>query len=195
MDRNALRYIVAALALVLLIGMVLTGLLIKYVLPPGSGGRLGGPALVLWGLDRHDWGAVHWWIALVLLIITLVHLLLHWTWVVTLPNRWLRGSKAGSAPPSPRARARALVIFLLAVAGLTGGWLGLARSQVTQRERQHLGRQESRQDYDRAGGRGRGQQMDMGTESVAPPTEEADDQRGSGQGRQHRGGRGGGGGT
>jgi hypothetical protein len=191
MNRNTLRYIVAALALVLLIGMVLTGLLIKYILPPGSGGRLGGPALVLWGLDRHDWGAIHWWIALALLIITLVHLLLHWTWVVTLPSRWLRGYKTGSAPPGPRARAWALVIFLLAIAGLTGGWLGLARSQVTQREPQHLGRQ----NVDRPGGRGRGQQMDRGNQSVAPQTEETGDRRGAGQGRQRRGGRGGGEGT
>jgi len=36
------------------------GLLIHYVLPP-SGGR--GRALTLWGMDRHDYGNVHFYLA------------------------------------------------------------------------------------------------------------------------------------
>jgi len=69
----------------LLASMVSTGLLMRYPLPPGSG-REGYQFL---GLGRHDWGAVHFWIALALLAGIALHLYLQWTWIrVTSPQFW-----------------------------------------------------------------------------------------------------------
>jgi hypothetical protein len=45
----------------------------RYLLPPGSG-RLE----ILWGMSRHEWGEVLFWIAVTLAAVLTLHLLLHW---------------------------------------------------------------------------------------------------------------------
>jgi len=64
MRRPTLNLLVDTTAFVGFVLLVSTGVLVRYVLPPGSGGR----ALV-WGLDRHAWGAVHLWVAAVFLAV------------------------------------------------------------------------------------------------------------------------------
>jgi hypothetical protein len=61
----------------LMVGMVATGYLLRFPLPPGTN-----KSLTLWGLTRHQWGDVHFWISLALLGVILVHVVLHWQWVV-----------------------------------------------------------------------------------------------------------------
>jgi hypothetical protein len=64
--------------------------LVRYVLPPGSGHHTR-----LWGLDRHEWGTVHFWIALGFLAVLALHLFLHWRWIVcVLRGRPRQGSGA-----------------------------------------------------------------------------------------------------
>jgi len=58
--------------------LVTTGVLMRYVLPPGSGRRA-----AIWGLDRHGWGDLHFWIAVVFFTILALHLILHWKWIVS----------------------------------------------------------------------------------------------------------------
>jgi hypothetical protein len=67
--------------LIAFIGFVLltsTGILMRYVLPPGSGRWK-----VIWGLDRHEWGSIHFWISIIFLSILTIHLILHWRWIMT----------------------------------------------------------------------------------------------------------------
>jgi hypothetical protein len=54
-----------------------TGVLMRYVLPPGSG-----HFSTVWGLDRHEWGGLHFWIAICFFGTLALHLVLHWNWVV-----------------------------------------------------------------------------------------------------------------
>ena len=56
-----------------------TGVLMRYVLPPGSG-----RSFTIWTLDRHEWGSIHFWIAIAFLAVLAFHLFLHWRWIVTL---------------------------------------------------------------------------------------------------------------
>ncbi len=84
--------------------LVSTGLLMRYVLPEGTG-RFG----TLFGLTRHDWGAVHFWIALAMMTIVAVHLLMHWRWIVAV----VKGCRKDSAV---RARTAAGVA-VIALAG------------------------------------------------------------------------------
>jgi hypothetical protein len=49
----------------------------RYVLPPGSGRRV-----AIWGLDRHGWGDLHFWIAVAFFALLALHLVLHWKWIV-----------------------------------------------------------------------------------------------------------------
>jgi len=91
MSRTALNAIVDAVAYAGLVALATTGLMLRFQMPPGSGGLHGmgsgagagsRPVTVVWGLSRHEWGSVHYWIALVLMAVLAGHLILHWKWIV-----------------------------------------------------------------------------------------------------------------
>ena len=84
MKRSELNFFIDAVAFLGLILLVSTGLIMRFVLPPVYGGRSGGEGpSMLWGWDRHQWGDFHFWISAVLLIVMVVHLFLHWKWIVS----------------------------------------------------------------------------------------------------------------
>jgi len=83
MRRNTLNFLIDTLALLGLFVLIATGLVIRFVLPPGTGGRHGGHGLQLWGMGRHDWGDVHFWTSVIVGVLLLIHLVLHWSWVCT----------------------------------------------------------------------------------------------------------------
>ena len=85
---------------IMLVSMI--GLIMKYILPPGSGGgRHGGEggefAETFFWLTRHEWGGLHSQIAVVLLSLLAVHLLLHWTWIKGRFQAPLQKNKARTA--------------------------------------------------------------------------------------------------
>lgn len=102
MNRSRINLVLDVLSFVLLAALLQTGLIMRYALPPGSGGRGGGPGLRVWGWTRHDWGDVHTWIAYALVATMAAHVVLHWTWVcvqmrrlvgrrhAAVPGRWWR---------------------------------------------------------------------------------------------------------
>jgi hypothetical protein len=77
MKRTDLNGLVDALAAVEALLLLSTGLLIWLRLPAGSG-----HGLTVWSLDRHQWGDIHAWIAMAMVATLLVHLALHWKWIV-----------------------------------------------------------------------------------------------------------------
>jgi hypothetical protein len=79
MRRPTKNFVIDSLAFTGFVLLTTTGVLMRYVLPPGSG-----HSRVIWGLDRHGWGSVHFWISLVLLGTLAIHLVLHWRWIVSL---------------------------------------------------------------------------------------------------------------
>ena len=78
MNRTIANIIIDIIAAFLFLGMIATGYLLRFPLPPGSN-----KTLSLWGYTRHQWGDVHFWISLGLLVVFVVHLVLHWNWIVT----------------------------------------------------------------------------------------------------------------
>jgi hypothetical protein len=91
MKRVHLNFLIDAIAFGAFLFLASTGVLLRYQLPPGSGGLNGrgagrGEALqtvqTLWGWARHDWGAIHYWIACILMAVLAIHLFWHWNWVV-----------------------------------------------------------------------------------------------------------------
>lgn len=114
MSRTDLNAIIDAIAYAGLVLLATTGLMLRWQMPPGSGGLHGmgsgagagsRPVTVVWGLSRHEWGGVHYWIALAVMGVLAVHLVLHWKWIVCV----LRGK-----PHSDVSGGR----FVLGVAGL-----------------------------------------------------------------------------
>ena len=74
------------------------GLLIKYVLLPGSERREvygRNVDLTFLGLDRHEWGTVHLIIALLFIVMLVLHVILHWKCLMTYICR--AGIKKGRA--------------------------------------------------------------------------------------------------
>jgi hypothetical protein len=79
MKRPNLNFIVDFLGFAGFVLLTATGVLMRYVLPPGSG-----HSTTIWALDRHEWGSIHFWIAIGFLAVLALHLFLHWRWIVTL---------------------------------------------------------------------------------------------------------------
>lgn len=77
--RPNLNAAIDALALGGFVFLTATGVLMRYVLPPGSGWHT-----TVWGLSRHAWGEIHFWIAVVFLATLTVHLLIHRRWIVSI---------------------------------------------------------------------------------------------------------------
>jgi hypothetical protein len=71
---------------VLMLAMVGTGAILKWVLPHGGGGRGMGRRAgeAMWmGLDRHTWGEVHFYVSIALVVVVAIHLLSHFGWIRT----------------------------------------------------------------------------------------------------------------
>lgn len=102
MNRSTTNFLVDLAVFAVFLMLVSTGILMYWVLPSGSGHF----ATVL-GLTRHDWGVVHFWLAVTMVLLIAVHLLLHWRWIVSMA----RGK------PSQPSRLR-VVATLSIVAGV-----------------------------------------------------------------------------
>ncbi|MCE5268230.1 MAG: DUF4405 domain-containing protein [Planctomycetaceae bacterium] len=105
MNKSTINAIIDTVAFAAFTLLTATGVLMKFVLPPGSG-----HFKAVWGLDRHDWGRLHAWIAAVLMAVLAVHLLLHWRWIISV----IRGRpREGSG-----LRVALAIVGILALAGL-----------------------------------------------------------------------------
>ena len=90
MPRNTINFVVAVLSFLNLVGLMFTGFIMKLILPPGTGGL--GRALhggggrgihikELWSMTRHEWGNIHFYLAVTFVVLMIVHIILHWTWI------------------------------------------------------------------------------------------------------------------
>ncbi|MHC4622631.1 MAG: DUF4405 domain-containing protein [Planctomycetota bacterium] len=108
MKRTTLNFFVDLISFATLIGMVCTGLIMKYVLPPGTGacgtgfrgGRGQEQVRDLWSMTRHEWGQVHFDLAVLFTILMVVHIILHWTWIKNYFKRLLRSPQKTTGPQS-----------------------------------------------------------------------------------------------
>jgi hypothetical protein len=82
MRKPTRNFLVDALAFTVFVLLTASGVLMRYVLPPGSG-----RFTTVWGLDRHEWGSIHFWIAIGLLAVLALHVFLHWRWIVNVAKR------------------------------------------------------------------------------------------------------------
>ena len=116
--RATLNFVIDVIGFVNLLLLAGTGSIMKWVLPPGSGGggrgygygfrggRGPGPGAgqvrQLLGLGRHDWGDIHFILALLFLLLILVHIVLHWTWIKTCAKSILFPSRRAPCDPTDK---------------------------------------------------------------------------------------------
>jgi hypothetical protein len=107
-NRSLANVFIDLAAALLFVAMVATGYILHFPLPPGTNRTLS-----MWGLTRHQWGDIHYWISLALLAIVAIHLVLHWNWVVTVVGKRLRLVRQ---PHPSMLRSGMLVIGVLVAA-------------------------------------------------------------------------------
>ncbi len=90
MSRNTLNFILNLASFLNLSGLAFTGFIMKYILPPGTGGvghilhgSTGHGVLYkeLWSMTRHEWGSIHFYLAVMFVVLMIIHIILHWTWI------------------------------------------------------------------------------------------------------------------
>lgn len=118
MTKSKLNLLIEALLLLCLAGIAGIGILIKHVLVPGFQrleiyGR--NVDLFFLGLNRHEWGTIHYAVGWTFLALMVLHIVLHWTAIVgicrrLIPNRQARWIAA--------AALLALTVFLVIFSAL-----------------------------------------------------------------------------
>jgi len=91
-----------------MLGLFLTGGLMYFVMPPGTG-----HSLRLLGLSRHDYGTLHFWIAVALILLLTLHVALHWNFVCSVIARSANGKAATTSRKRRWAIAALAVAFVL----------------------------------------------------------------------------------
>ena len=140
MRRNDWNFLLDAAALAALLLLLSTGILIRWVLPPGSG-----HFLTLWGMDRHGWGSIHFWIAVAFAVLMAVHLILHWSWIACMIRWSTPAGKSDKARRHPRIVITLILLFLVALLALVP-FFGKVKNDGGGSHEEHGGR---------GGGRGR----------------------------------------
>jgi hypothetical protein len=107
MNKSKLNFIIDATMFLTMMSMVGLGFLMKYIMPPGRvlWEKYGSNPVLTWlGWDRHDWGDIHFYLALTFLTLLVLHIILHWSQILGLFHRLV---------PNPRWRSRIAIIFVL----------------------------------------------------------------------------------
>jgi hypothetical protein len=87
--RGTVNFIVDVVSFIDLLCLACTGFIMKFILPPGSGGygrgfrggRSSEQIKELWSMTRHEWGTIHFYLALLFVFLMIVHIILHWEWI------------------------------------------------------------------------------------------------------------------
>ena len=78
MKKSSLNFWIDVITLSVLLAKIWTGLLIHFVLPSGQGRS---KWQFLWGMNRHDYGNIHFYLAIGMGVLVFVHIWLHWSWI------------------------------------------------------------------------------------------------------------------
>jgi hypothetical protein len=144
MNRARLNLLVDGLAFCCAVLLAATGFVLEAVLPAGSGrlegagtgwGAMERPVTLLWGWTRHDWGEIHFTLALTLLGVLCLHFMLHWRAIVCMVK--------GQQPRTSRVRILISLLGLLALLAVATAPFLSKTATITRGElRQHQSTQE-----------------------------------------------------
>ena len=93
MKKSKLNLLIDGAMFLLMMAIAGLGFLIKYILLPGFreneiyGNNVD---LRLGGFDRHQWGSIHFILAIILLFLLLLHIILHWKMIICMWEKMIR---------------------------------------------------------------------------------------------------------
>jgi len=98
---KAKTYFVLAVSMALLgLAEAISGFVLWLGFPSGggggggrgwSGGWGGGGELTYWAISKHTWIGIHDWVAVALIVLVIIHVILHWKWIVRMVKSLFRG--------------------------------------------------------------------------------------------------------
>jgi cytochrome b subunit of formate dehydrogenase len=98
MSRTKLNYLLDAVIAFAFILSAMSGVVFLFA---GSGGYQGGRnpdfRTEMLGISREVWSDLHTWVSLVMIAGVVIHLVLHWNWIVCMTKRMVK--ELGSARP------------------------------------------------------------------------------------------------
>ncbi len=97
MDRSKTNFVINALMFLCMAAMIGIGLLMKFVLIPGKDRMLKYGRQVdlsLLDMDRHEWGTIHLTIGFVLIGLLVLHIILHWSTILSMYRRLIGNQTA-----------------------------------------------------------------------------------------------------
>ena len=94
MKKATLFFNLIVTMLLLGLTMAVSGFILWLAFPSGGGGggghgRGGGGELTFWERSKHTWIDIHNWVAVVLLVVAIVHIILHWKWIVRMSKQFI----------------------------------------------------------------------------------------------------------
>lgn len=95
------RYIAVITLFILAAFQGLSGCVLWLIMPRGVGDLTlakAGIGRTFWGLQRNIWVDLHAWIAALMVAIIVVHLIIHWRWIVNVTTGKLRPNKVKATP-------------------------------------------------------------------------------------------------
>jgi hypothetical protein len=85
MKKNTIKYFVDVILFVDICSIAIIGLLLAFIIPEGKTGH---GAKYFLGLHRHDWGNIHLYLSILLLLLLIFHLWFNWTWIAQSSKRY-----------------------------------------------------------------------------------------------------------
>jgi len=85
LKKNTLKYFINTLLFIDMSSIAVLGLLLGFVIPKGKVQPSNKHFL---GLHRHEWGDIHLYLSLFLLVLLVFHIWFNWTWIVQTTKRY-----------------------------------------------------------------------------------------------------------
>jgi hypothetical protein len=92
MEKSKINYFIDLLMLISFVINSFTGLIIFFFLPTGI--RRGGYQEFL-GIIKQNWVDVHNWSGILFLLLVVIHLILHWNWIVSKTKSFIKKEEKG----------------------------------------------------------------------------------------------------
>ncbi|MBX7246894.1 MAG: DUF4405 domain-containing protein [Candidatus Sumerlaeaceae bacterium] len=111
MNRTNVNAVVDAASFILFSALASSGFVMAFAL------ERRGQGASIWGMNRHDWSDLHFWIAVAFLASLAVHFILHWSWITAVAlgkpsqRHWWRTALVGISTVALLATATAAVFW------------------------------------------------------------------------------------
>jgi hypothetical protein len=91
------RYIAVSTLFILTAFEALSGCILWLIIPRGVGNRIATQydmGRTFWGLQRNVWVDLHAWVAVFMVVIIVVHIVIHWRWIINMTLGKIKAKKA-----------------------------------------------------------------------------------------------------